>query len=253
MTDHTHHHSHPRPQPCTHQPTNDIDDHQAMVTFGQVTVYEFPMELGHNPACSAGAPVQAKWIPRQRYNYNDGAETTTTTAAAAAAAATAIASLEMELDLYEYLRRSQRKSKRKDLILSVTERASILLQAGHSIDEIVHATLQVEELQKQRRETLQKNGWERFSQLLLGGGGGGGGEHHNTTTTGRRLPKGILSTGGMQLLLNGVKGAMTLGSSPSSSNSSNNSTSGGTRISTAAGRHKNDGKPQPRTVPARSA
>ena len=126
------------------------------------------------------------------------------------------------LDMFEYLRRPERKRKRKELILNVTERASILMVAGHSINEIVNATMQVEEIQKQRRETLQKEannnngGWERLAQILEQTG---------------RLPKEILNTTGDILTSTGGKLL----------NGDKNSMGGG------------GGGKQPRTVPARSA
>jgi hypothetical protein len=126
-----------------------------------LTITEFPMILGDNPACSAGAPVQIGW--------------------------NAICSTSRNLELFEHLRKDERRSRNK-LVLSVQRRTGILLHAGYGIDQIASATMQVELTQQLRAKTLSKHGWDRFRFT------------HILETTGK-LPKGImkgvLGTGGL--------------------------------------------------------
>jgi hypothetical protein len=210
--------------------------HNKKVTFGEVTVTEFPIAVGSNPACSSGCPIEMAWIPKEDNTTN----------------------VSIDLSMYEYLRtnksggggggssssssgssgqlqqqrRQQQQRRKKEMLLSVTARARLLMQAGYSLDEIGNATMAVELIQKQRRETLQKSGWAKLGTLL--------------ETTGK-LPKGIMNMSGDILsttggfLLSGVKlvtGGTTGGSGSGSGSSTNNNNS------------KEDSQ---RTVPARSA
>jgi hypothetical protein len=198
--------------------------HTKKVTFGEVTVTEFPIALGSNPACSAGCPIEMAWILKKDNTTN----------------------VSIDLSMYEYLRTAKSggggggggqlpkrrvQQQRKELLLSVTTRARLLMQAGYSLDEIGNATMTVELIQKQRRETLQKSGWAKLGTLL--------------ETTGK-LPKGImnmsgdilLTTGGF--LLSGVKLVTGTGGSSGSGTGSGSNTNN----------NKDDSQ---RTVPARSA
>ena len=160
----------------------DQDTYPKTITFGDVSITEFGYRLGDNPACSSGAPVQIAWV-----NKEDSEAVT------------------VDLDMYEYCKKSKtsskmsRKRRMKELQMDVPTRAQILLQAGYSLDEIANATLKVEQIQKQRQESISHNpppGWETMSNVLEATG---------------KLPKGILTatgnvvsaTGG--LLLGGVK------------------------------------------------
>jgi hypothetical protein len=220
-------------------PYDDDDEskhfHNKKVTFGEVTVTEFPIALGSNPACSAGCPIEMAWILKKDN----------------------ITNVSIDLSMYEYLRttksgsgsgsggggggggqqlvpkqrvQQQRVQQQRKLLLSVTTRARLLMQAGYSLDEIGNATMAVELIQKQRRETLQKSGWAKLGTLL--------------ETTGK-LPKGIMNMSGDILsttggfLLSGVKLVTGTGGSGSSSSSGS-----------ASNTNKEDSQ---RTVPARSA
>lgn len=153
------------------------------ISFGDVTITEFGYQLGDNPACSSGAPVQIAWV-----NKEDSQAVT------------------LDLDMYEYCKKNksptsnkERKRRLKELQMDVPTRAQILLKAGYTLDEIANATLKVEQIQKQRQESISHNpppGWETMTNVLEATG---------------KLPKGILTatgnvmsaTGG--LLLGGVK------------------------------------------------
>jgi hypothetical protein len=123
-----------------------------------ITIIEFPMVIGDNPSVSSGAPVQIGWVPQATMTRN--------------------------LDLYEHLRAGSRRHKRT-LLLNVPQRATILLKAGHPLEDIVEATMKADLIRKSRVENLKKQGWERRIGTTV------------FETTGR-IPKG---------LVNGVLGA----------------------------------------------
>lgn len=102
------------------------------VTFGSLTILEFPIILGENPAVSGGAPVELGWVLMNRYTHR-------------------------ELQLYEYMRCDQRRHGRKNLLtMSVPDRARLLMESGYSIEQIAGAVMRVEEIQKQRSESLRQ-------------------------------------------------------------------------------------------------
>jgi hypothetical protein len=107
------------------------------VRFGDLTIREYPMELGEHPCCSAGAPVQLGWKPQSVSMRN--------------------------LDLYEFVR--ERRG-RKELAIPIQIRGIILLQAGYSLEEIGNAAMEVAKIKKLRSETLKKQGWDRANIIL---------------------------------------------------------------------------------------
>ncbi len=131
------------------------------VSFGDITILEFPIILGENPAVSGGAPIELGWELMERYTR--------------------------ELQLYEYMRSGQRRKRRKSLTIPVADRARLLMESGYSIEDIAAAVMRVEEVQKQRTESLKQ-----------------------VATTGDRMFS-ILGTTGM-LPLNMVKGVLKFGS-----------------------------------------
>lgn len=98
------------------------------VTFGDLTVYEHPLEMGDNPAVSSGAPLMIGWKAQSTSTRN--------------------------LDLYEYMH-PQRRHGRKQLAIPVQDRAQILLKRGYSLTDIASAAMTVEEIKRQRAETLR--------------------------------------------------------------------------------------------------
>lgn len=109
------------------------------VTFGDITIQRYPIELGDNPSCSAGAPVQIGWEPQAVEQRN--------------------------LDLYEYMRGKRRRTG-KELEISVQRRAQLLFSAGYTLDQIADATMQVLLIKKLRTETLRNQGWDRVYGYL---------------------------------------------------------------------------------------
>jgi hypothetical protein len=109
------------------------------VTFGNLTIHEHALELGDNPACSCGAPLTISWKAHNSITRN--------------------------LELYEYMRGSRRYG-RKQLAMEVTDRAKLLLSSGYDIVEIANATMEVDEIKKQRAESLKGTNLERFGKMM---------------------------------------------------------------------------------------
>ena len=114
------------------------------VSFGHVSIQEYPMDLGDHPCCSAGVPVQIGWTP--------------------------ITSCTCSVDKYEHVRIDGRCTiVRKNLRIPLKKRVEILLHVGYSIHDIALATLEVESIQKLRRESLQqaqRGGRTRFQSMM---------------------------------------------------------------------------------------
>jgi hypothetical protein len=103
------------------------------VSFGELTIIEFPIMLGDNPAVSSGAPIQLGPKPLSTQTRN--------------------------LEIYEYIRKDTRRH-RKHLLLSVPRRAGLLFAAGYTLDQIGKATLQVQTIKSQREDSVNKSsGW----------------------------------------------------------------------------------------------
>merc|ERR1711935_563250 len=83
------------------------------VTFGDLTIIEYPIILGDNPACT-GCPITIGWDPIGKHTRN--------------------------LELYEYTRTQSRLSRRK-LVIPVQKRSQMLLDAGYTQDQIIKRAL----------------------------------------------------------------------------------------------------------------
>jgi hypothetical protein len=110
-----------------------------LVRFGDLTIREYPMELGDHPSCSSGAPVQLGWEPQAVSKRN--------------------------LELYEYVRGERRRG-RRELAIPVQRRGQLLLQAGYSLEEIGNAAMEVQTIKKLRSDTLKNQGWDRANLIL---------------------------------------------------------------------------------------
>merc|ERR1711935_918175 len=109
------------------------------VTFGDLTIIEYPIILGDNPACT-GCPITIDWEPIGKHTRN--------------------------LELYEYTRTQSRQSRRK-LVIPVQKRSQMLLDAGYTQDQIVKRALEIAEVKIQREETNkshQLQGFGKFSK-----------------------------------------------------------------------------------------
>ncbi len=70
------------------------------------------------------------------------------------------------LELYEHMRGPNRVSRRK-LVIPVTKRSQMLLDAGYTQDQIIKRALQVAEIKNQREETIKESqvqGFGKFSK-----------------------------------------------------------------------------------------
>jgi hypothetical protein len=121
------------------------------VTFGDITVREYPIILGDHPSCT-GVPITIGW------DYGD-TETT------------------RNFELYEY-HKSQRgvsssKSKKR-LFIPVQKRSQMLLEAGYTQEQIITRALEVAEIKRLRAETAMKaqneqQGFGRISKNFMTG------------------------------------------------------------------------------------
>jgi hypothetical protein len=107
--------------------------HTREVSFDRISVRLYAMELGDNPACTIGAPVQLSW------HFEDDNDN-------------------KDLDEYEAARRPRRSL--RQLILNYYRRKDILKQAGYSDKEIRAAEKRVSRIQWQRRKSMPL--WSRF-------------------------------------------------------------------------------------------
>ena len=111
------------------------------VSFGDLTIREYPIELGDHPSVSSGAPSQIGWTP--------------------------LSSTTRNLELYEYCKANSDSSPRKASRIPVEKRGLLLIQAGYSLEEIGNAAMEADLHKKLRAETLQHIGWgDRVSILL---------------------------------------------------------------------------------------
>lgn len=107
--------------------------------FDTVTIYEFQLSIGDNPAAREGCPVAlgAKCVNKET----------------------------LDVDIFEHLRDGKRR-KSKNLYLPVEDRAAMLLSRGYSLEKIVKRVLEMEEIKKSRSESLKINGLERLNLAL---------------------------------------------------------------------------------------
>jgi len=113
------------------------------VRFGSIVITEFPIILGDNPAVTAGAPVTIDWNPQDEHRHS--------------------------VTAYEQCKPKRRR--RRKLLISVSNRAILLLAAGYSIDEIADASIQVQQIKSGRQESLQNQNWDRVNLLMEHGVG----------------------------------------------------------------------------------
>ena len=115
---------------------------QTRVAFADnITIIEFPMEIGDNPSVKSGAPVQIGWVPQATTTRN--------------------------LDMYEHFREESRRCNR-DLKLEGQQRLDILLRAGYQLEDIVAAALAADWIQNSRAGNSVKKQprWQRLNGVL---------------------------------------------------------------------------------------
>ena len=113
------------------------------VSFGDITITEYPIVLGDHPSCT-GCPITIGWEPMRRYTWS--------------------------LDEYEQNDHRLVDHHRilrggggggglgnNHLVIPVRERSRILLEAGYTPRQIVERTLEVFEIRDRREESLRSS------------------------------------------------------------------------------------------------
>jgi hypothetical protein len=113
------------------------------LSWKSLEVIEFPIELGSHPCVSQGAPIEmgGQEISRQIF----------------------------DLYHYEVLTHCgdvRQKRRAGELRLSAQERASILLRAGYTVNQIVDSTQQATEYRKLRQESLKNETWDQVNETV---------------------------------------------------------------------------------------
>jgi hypothetical protein len=151
------------------------------VTFGDLTIQEYPIILGDNPACT-GCPITIDWgkfdlglsrlFAFARHSILWLSILQKIAHAVFAFAYFLIFTIEpmrshtRNLELYEYTRTSTRVHRRK-LLIPVQMRSQMLLDAGYTQEQIIRRALEVAEIKNQREETIksyQLQGFGKFSK-----------------------------------------------------------------------------------------
>jgi len=90
-----------------------------------------------NPAVTSGAPVTIDW---ERQNKT-------------------------ELSVNSYEQRKPKRRSRRKLLISVSQRAVLLLAAGYSIDEIADASMVAQNVKDSRKQSAENQQWDRVHFL----------------------------------------------------------------------------------------
>ena len=90
-----------------------------------------------NPAVTSGAPVTIDW---EIQNKTD-----------------------LTVNAYEQCKPKRRR--RRKLLISVSQRAILLLAAGYSIDEIADASMDAQSVKDSRKQSLENQSWDRVHYL----------------------------------------------------------------------------------------
>ncbi len=109
----------------------------------RICIKEYVVELGDNPACSSGPPIQLGWK----------VESTT----------------ERNFQFYEFFRSSERL-RGKELKIPAQEREDMLVMTlGYKLSECLEAEQQIKVDRKNRVESLKNAEWDRLSILFFRG------------------------------------------------------------------------------------
>lgn len=109
------------------------------VKFHVVNIWEFPLVMGDNPACSAGVPITLAQEP--------------------------ISEMTVDVDMYEAIRKTKRRKGKR--VMSVEERATIVLGAGYTLEEMARCVMKMNDIQRERIRSIQNAGWDQFSSNLV--------------------------------------------------------------------------------------
>lgn len=96
------------------------------------------LSINHsNPAVTSGAPVTIDWEIQNK--------------------------TELSVNAYEQFKPKRRR--RRKLLISVSQRAILLLAAGYSIDEIADASMLAQNVKDSRKQSLESQSWDRVHFL----------------------------------------------------------------------------------------
>jgi hypothetical protein len=122
----------------SHGPHKKQSEFKKSVRFGDLVITEFPIILGDNPAVTMGAPVTIDWEAQGEITY--------------------------KINVYESIRGTRRR--RRKLLISVSNRAILLLAAGYSIDDIADASINAQQIKFGRQESMQNQAWDRVNMMM---------------------------------------------------------------------------------------
>jgi hypothetical protein len=114
-----------------------------VVFADEITIYEFPIQIGDNPAVSTGCPITIGWKLVRKDTRS--------------------------MEAHEYAKKSERRQRREPTRarrIPPEVRGQILLQAGFSVQAIAQAALAAALVREDRMETLRKQGWDRVAGVL---------------------------------------------------------------------------------------
>jgi CRISPR/Cas system CMR subunit Cmr4 (Cas7 group RAMP superfamily) len=112
------------------------------VSFTDVTIFEFPLRIGDNPACTSGCPITLanKHQSVRKSSLSEDDEN-------------------ISNSNVKSISNTRRRSS-KDLIIPSDVRTKLLMANGYELQRIVKTTENILKIQEQRRESLQKTHWE---------------------------------------------------------------------------------------------
>ena len=104
------------------------------VSFRSIDIHEFSMELGDNPACGTGVPVQIGWEP---HTFDT-----------------------MDIDIYE--RQRIKNKKKDDLLIPAEQRRRIVTSTGTPMEEIVSVVQQSLQIKADRKNSIKNMKWDQW-------------------------------------------------------------------------------------------
>eukprot|EP00527_Entomoneis_sp_CCMP2396_P009918 CAMPEP_0198138704 /NCGR_PEP_ID=MMETSP1443-20131203/2102_1 /TAXON_ID=186043 /ORGANISM="Entomoneis sp., Strain CCMP2396" /LENGTH=154 /DNA_ID=CAMNT_0043800601 /DNA_START=43 /DNA_END=507 /DNA_ORIENTATION=- len=110
------------------------------VCWGSIVLYEFPSILGDNPSVSSGAPLTIGW----KHSKTE----------------------QIGIDYYEYLRRSNPRRTRRQLIQDAGARGSFLLSQGYTLNDILKSSEEIDKIKESRRANM-KGRFENFKGVFM--------------------------------------------------------------------------------------
>jgi hypothetical protein len=120
------------------QDLKEVAEVSRTVSFGDIQVMEFPIELGDNPSVTRGCPLTIGWEMLKRTVY--------------------------DVESYERLRLTERRRSSKQLRIPTEKRTQILLNQGHSLQEIASTALAALKIKDSRSITTQNRN-QNFDRL----------------------------------------------------------------------------------------